>query len=535
MRNTLLTLFILFGFFSFAQVNQCPSLSWYLPANVDYDPEIPTLSEVLGRELGAWHFSPAEIEVYMRKLAESSDRISYKEIGYSHEGRRLYVLIITSSDNQNQLENIRQQHAVISDPRRSGQINLDEQKLILWQGHTIHGNEPSGSHAAMAYAYHLAAAGDEQTRRWLDETVIILDPCMNPDGLQRFSTWVNSHQSSQLASDPVSREFHEAWPGGRTNHYWFDLNRDWLLVRHPESRARLTLFHEWKPNVLTDHHEMGSNSTYFFQPGVPSRNNPLTPNSTFDLTYKLAEYHAAALDSIGSTYFTGERFDDFYYGKGSTYPDVNGAVGILFEQGSSRGHAQETQNGLLTFPFTIRNQLTTSFSTLRGAFALRKELLTHQRDFYLEALEFAEYESSQGWLFTDGGDPVRARKFIELLETHQINVMELTGDFKVDGLKAKKGHAWFVPNRQPQFRLITSLFETRTNFYRQYFLRCVYLEHAHGIWSPLSARHSRQGVGAGFFAVAKTAIKASCRVAKAVWGISLTEGNITPLQLYWIC
>jgi hypothetical protein len=464
MRYTLLLLFSLACFLSFAQVNNCPSLSWYLPANVDYDPEIPTPSEVLGRELGAWHFSPAEIEVYMRRLAQASDRIGFKEIGFSHEGRRLYVLMISSVANQKRLESIRKEHLAISDPRVSAKLNLDGAPIVVWQGHTIHGNEPSGSHAAMIYAYHLAAAGDAQTRAWLDNTVIILDPCMNPDGLQRFSTWVNSHQSMQQASDPISREFHEAWPGGRTNHYWFDLNRDWLLARHPESRARLRLFHDWKPNVLTDHHEMGSNSTYFFQPGVPSRNNPLTPQKTFDLTYQLAEYHAAALDSIGSTYFTGERFDDFYYGKGSTYPDVNGAVGILFEQASSRGHAQETQNGLLTFAFTIRNQLTTSFSTIRGAHAIHDELLEHQRNFYREALGLADATTGQGWVFTDDGDPLRAMKFIELLELHQIDVMELTEDYMVQGLKAEKGHAWFVPNRQPQFRLLTSMFETRTEF-----------------------------------------------------------------------
>jgi hypothetical protein len=209
----------------------------------------------------------------------------------------------------------------------------------------------------------------------LNETVILLDPSFNPDGLNRFASWVNTHKSQTLVTDPVSRELNEAWPGGRTNHYWFDLNRDWLYVQHPESQGRIAKFHEWKPNILTDHHEMGSNSTFFFQPGVPSRINPLTPQKNRELTAKIGTFHARYLDKIGSLYFTEEDYDDFYYGKGSTFPDVNGAVGILFEQASSRGHAQETINGVLSFPFTIRNQVTTSFSTLAAARALRTELL----------------------------------------------------------------------------------------------------------------------------------------------------------------
>ena len=152
----------------------------------------------------------------------------------------------------------------------------------------------------------------------------------------------------------------------RTNHYWFDLNRDWLPTQHPESQGRIRNFHKWKPNILTDHHEMGSSSTYFFQPGIPSRTNPMTPNKNQELTQKIAGFHAAALNEIGSLYFTEEVFDDFYYGKGSTYPDVNGCIGILFEQASARGHLHKTTNGDLSFSFAIRNQVKTSLSTLEA-------------------------------------------------------------------------------------------------------------------------------------------------------------------------
>ena len=170
-----------------------------------------------------------------------------------------------------------------------------------------------------------------------------------------------------INADPQDREYDEVWPRARTNHYWFDMNRDWLPVQLPESRARIETFHNWYPNILTDHHEMGSNASFFFQPGIQSRTHPLTPKLNQELTKQIGNYHAAALNKIGSLYYTEESFDDFYYGKGSTFPDINGGIGILFEQASSRGHAQETDNGLLEFPFTIRNQFTAILSTLEAA------------------------------------------------------------------------------------------------------------------------------------------------------------------------
>ena len=151
-------------------------------------------------------------------------------------------------------------------------------------------------------------------------------------------------KASNLNPDPNDREYREVWPGGRTNHYWFDMNRDWLPVQLPESRARIKTFHNWMPNILTDHHEMGTNSSFFFQPGIPSRTHPLTPKLNQELTKGIATYHAKALDKIGSLYYSEESFDDFYYGKGSTFPDINGSIGILFEQASfSRSRTGEQQ------------------------------------------------------------------------------------------------------------------------------------------------------------------------------------------------
>src|SRR4030095_13707632 len=293
--------------------------------------------------------------------------------------------------------------------------------------------------------------------------VILFDPSFNPDGLQRFSTWANQHKSKNLVSDPNSREFNEVWPGGRFNHYWFDLNRDWLPAVHVESQNRLKWFHSWKPNILTDHHEQGSNATFFFQPGVASRVNPLTPEKNQELTGKLAKFHAAFLDRIGSLYFTKENYDDFYYGKGSTYPDINGAIGILFEQASSRGHLQQTSNGLLSFPFTIRNQFVTALSTLEGAKALRKEFLQWQRDFYKGSFTEAAADQVKAYAFgAEFFDP-KTELFVNMLQRHQIDVYSLKNSVRAGETEIKEGASCIVPLNQKQYKVIKTIFEKTLN------------------------------------------------------------------------
>ncbi|MDB4286104.1 M14 family metallopeptidase [bacterium] len=452
----------LFSLFLNAQTDV--DLDYYLPQNVSYDSSIPTPESVLGFQVGSWHVGHDQLVYYMRILAAASDRIAIEDIGQSHENRSLIHLRITSKRNQSNINLIQSSHLQLSDPGASASLALDKMPVVVWMGYTIHGNEPSGSNAALLVAYYLAAAQDPAIDRMLKDVVIILDPCMNPDGMNRFASWANSHKSMNLVTDPASREFHEAWPGGRTNHYWFDLNRDWLLLQHPESKARMDVFHKWKPNVLTDHHEMGSNSTFFFQPGVPSRNNPLTPQNTFTLTEKMGKYHAEALDKIGSLYFTKERFDDFYFGKGSTYPDINGAVGILFEQASSRGHAQKTIHGVLTFPFTIKNQVTTSLSTLKGAVELKSDLLNHQRQFYASALREADGDNVKGWIFGSEHDEASTYHMLEILLQHKIEVYRPARNLFFEGKNYSLKKSFIVPGKQAQFRLAKAIFEKRTVF-----------------------------------------------------------------------
>jgi hypothetical protein len=415
------------------------TLDYYLPKGIKYDSKVPTPKEFLGYEVGEWHVGHDQLVYYMRAVAAASDRVTIKTFARSYEGRPLVLLTITSPENQKRIDEIQREHVQLTDPNASKDLNVDNMPVVLYQGYSIHGNEASGSNAALLYAYYLAAAQGDAIEERLKNTVILLDPSFNPDGMNRFASWVNTHKSYHPVADGNEREYNEAWPRGRTNHYWFDLNRDWLLTQHPESQGRIHNFHTWKPNVLTDHHEMGTNNTFFFQPGVPSRTHPITPLRNQELTGEIAKYHAKGLDKIGSLYYTKENFDDFYYGKGSTYPDVQGAIGILFEQASSRGHYQESVHGVLTFPFTVRNQFVTSLTTLEAGYNLRKELLSWQREFYTSAMDEAGQDNLKAYVFGDQYDKTRTAHFIELLLRHRIKIYKANSDIIANGQSFKKG------------------------------------------------------------------------------------------------
>jgi hypothetical protein len=377
MSRSLLALFLV-ATMALGQESVRVPLSYFVADTSQYDPAIPTPQQFFGFQVGEWHLSPEQLHTYLERLDALSDRIAIRSMGGTVEQRPILLLVVTDPEHHRNLERIRQEHLRLSDPA-AGTPDVERMPVFVWMGYSVHGNEASGSNAAALVAYHLAASRSAETEDQLRNAVVLLNPAINPDGMQRFASWVNANRGQHVVSTPSSREHLEPWPGGRGNHYWFDLNRDWMPVVHPESRARIDAYYEWRPNLLTDHHEMGSDATFFFQPGVPSRNHPLAPRGVLVLTTRLASFHAEALDTIGSLYYARESFDDFYVGKGSSYPDMTGAVGILFEQASSRGHAHDTQSGVLTFPFAIRNQFVTSLSSLRGAVAMRKEFLQHQR------------------------------------------------------------------------------------------------------------------------------------------------------------
>jgi hypothetical protein len=308
-------------------------------------------------------------------------------------------------------------------------------------------------------AYYLNAVLDDALLAQLEDVVIIFNPMLNPDGLDRFAYWSNAHRGVNPSFDSNDREHVQSVPNGRTNYYWFDLNRDWLPHQHPESRGRLALFHEWKPNVQLDFHEQGSNSNFFFMPGKPERTNPLTPKINQLLTAKIGEYHAAAFDAEGVRYFTEEGYDDFFMGKGSTYPDLFGTVGILFEQPSSRGAGQSTLNGTLTFPFSISNQFRASLSSVKATADLKDELLDYQRNFY------AKKTRSRGhYLASAEGDSTRLQEFVRILKGHQIEVETLVNDVTAEGQLFKAGQAIAISLDQPQATYLETLWRAQLEF-----------------------------------------------------------------------
>jgi len=443
-------------------LNAQQSMNYFLPEDVEYNKNIPTPEEFFKQQMGEWHLTHYQVLNYMQHIANLSGRAIINEYSRSHENRPLVHVIFTSEQNQKRLEELKKLHFQFSEPGEN--IAAESVPLVVKLGYGVHGNESSATNSSVLTAYYLAAAEGGKIEQLLNNTIILVDPNMNPDGFTRHNTWANMHQSKIAVGDNNSRQFDEVWPGGRTNHYWFDLNRDYLLLVHPESQGRVKSFYEWRPNIVTDHHEMSANSTFFFQPGVPSRNNPWTPDKNYELTNKMAKYHAQFLDEIGSSYFTEERFDDYYYGKGSSFPDVNGSVGILFEQAGYRGRMRETENGLRNFAFAIRNQFAVTLSTLQSAADLKNEFLEFQKEFYVEALEMAKKDPVKSYIFGHENDRVKMQLFVNFLNDHQINVYENPENLTIENKTFKAGNSFIVPTEQKQYRLIKSLFEEVTEF-----------------------------------------------------------------------
>lgn len=430
-----------------------------------YSDDIPKPEDVIGHQIGDAHTMPHQVVEYFEEIAAISDRVVLHEHARSYEHRPLIHAIVTSPANHARLDAIREANLTLSDtPNAVSDSQLEDMPAIIYQGYSVHGNEASGTEAGVLYLYHLAAGIGTELEETLDDVVIILDPMFNPDGRDRFTDWANRNRGGVATTDSQDREHNEAWPGGRTNHYWFDLNRDWLPIQHPESRGRIGVFHNWRPQVLTDHHEMGSNSTFFFQPGIPSRTNPNTPARNQFLTAEIATYHAAILDEVGQLYYSEESFDDFYYGKGSTFPDVNGAIGILFEQASSRALRRSSDHGILEYATTARNQFLTSLSTLEAAKNMRTKLLQHQRDFYREAAEFADSYPVKGYVISLDRGRTRAQLMAEIYQQHRVRVHELQRDVQIDGRTYRAGNAFLIPMNQPQAKFIKATMERETTF-----------------------------------------------------------------------
>ncbi|MDR2763819.1 MAG: peptidase M14 [Tannerella sp.] len=431
-------------------------LAYFLPqGNQTYNPQIPTPESILGFQIGQQHADWGQVVNYMKALAACSDRVTVKETGRTYQRRPFLEVVFTSAENQRNIDRIREEHLKLSDVNRSGDLPLKDMPVVVSLIYCIHGNEPSGVNASLAVAYYLAAAQGSEIDELLANEVVVMTPGANPDGINRFASWVNSSRSLTDVSDLKSREFTEPWPSSRTNHYWADCNRDWLMAQHPEGINGLNVYFEWLPNVVADQHEQGATRPYYFSPGHPKRTHPLTTQLNQDLTAEISSYTARALDRIGTTYYSKEGYDDFYYGKGAAYGDIHGSVCLLYEQGSTRGHLRQTPNGEWSFGWTVRNQALASHATLVAAKEMRLRLLAYQKEYYERSAADARKEAVQGYVFDTRGSRSVAFHFLENMARHRIDVYRLAKDCR----SFRKEDAYVIPVAQKYGTMVKTLME----------------------------------------------------------------------------
>lgn len=431
--------------------------SYFFPKASQLDTKIPSPESFLGYPIGTFFTRHEQVVSYFRHLEKLSDRVHVQSLGKTYEQREQIIVTITAPSNYAKLEQIREEH--ISQTNPSTPVLGNSSPVIIHLGYGVHGNESSSTETSLLTAYYLAASNDAKTLKWLSESVIFIDPSLNPDGRDRAANWHNAYHSSPAVGDPADKEHQEAWPNGRTNHYFTDLNRDWLNLVQVESRNRLAFFHKWYPNVQIDFHEQGTNATYYFEPTPKNHESPVIPQFLYEFQVTLAKYHAKALDEIGSFYFTKENYDNLSPIYGSTYPKFYGSVAATFEQASSRGILQESSNGPLSFAFTIRNHLATSFSTIEGAVEEKAGLFKVQKDFFKYSLEQGKKNPAKGFVFGDKSDVNLTKKFLDLLLQHHLEVYQLSDNISQDGKTFEKGTAYLVPSAQPNFLIVHSIFE----------------------------------------------------------------------------
>ncbi len=424
--------FIILSSFLLGQVDLLNSRFKFTPG-ISYDLSIQSPKDYLGYDLGTEYTLYADVMSYLRNLAQESDRVSIHSYGKTHEKRALEYLVITSSSQRGRLEEIRKNNLRLTDPRtinnRVADKIIRENPGVYWLSYNVHGNEASSTEAVMQVAYRLAAGQDRETRAIIDNSVVILVPCVNPDGRDRYVYWYKSAQSQVTNADEFDYEHDEPWPGGRTNHYWFDLNRDWVWLVHPESQGRIAAYQHWMPQIHVDYHEMGFNRNYFTMPGTTPRNLMLPdPYEALSDTFGLA--NIAAFDKHKVMYYTREGFDFFYPGYGSSYPSVMGAIGMLVEQGghSRGGRAVKTDDGYtLTLRQRIFDHYETSFATLSAAVRNRQTLNQYFHDSFQEKTNKG---NAAAYIFPDNTHNY-LYDVMNMLMEHGIEIHQAKTDFNV--------------------------------------------------------------------------------------------------------
>ena len=429
-----------------------------------YNNSIPTVKQVLGYDSGERITSHSNVIKYFEALSKTApDRIKLFDYGESWEGRRLIYAAISSAENINRLDELKDGMQQLRDSRKTNQGAaqqlIDTLPATVWLAHSIHGNEISSSDAAMMTAFHLLAAqGDGRVDEILKNVVVFINPLQNPDGRDRFVHGFEMAEGLEPDSDPMAAEHDEPWPGGRTNHYLFDLNRDWFILTQPESQGHTRALREWTPLVVLDIHEMGGNSSYFFSP-EPAPHNPHFTQTRSENVLLFAQNHRKYFDQFGFDYFTLDVFDGFYPGYGSTFMSYFGSITMLFEQASSRGLVYRRDDGTdLQYRETVRHHFVASISTAEVAAKNRTKLLKDFYDYGKSAIAEANKEKTKAFVIPKQADQAGANKLAGLLAIHGVEVEEATSSFKV-GSETFESGSYLIRTVQPAKRLIHVLLD----------------------------------------------------------------------------
>jgi hypothetical protein len=431
-----------------------------------YDAAIPRLAAVVGHDSGDEITSPEGIALYLRELHRAApERTRLVEYARSWEGRPLHLLVIGSPERIAALDAVKADLARLADPRglAAGEVDALVARLpvVTWLVHAVHGNEISSPDAALALAHHLLAArGDADVDLVRRESLVLIDPLENPDGRARFLHQNLLGRAAAPDPEPAAAEHDEPWPGGRSNHYLFDMNRDWFALTQPETRGRIALALEWFPQVVVDLHEMGGNSSYFFVPPAPPANPHLSAGQQrwHDV---IGRAIGARLDAMGVPYFTREIYDAFYPGYGESWPFFQGAIGATFEQASARGLVwRRDDESLLTFRQGVLQHATAALVTARTAAANREALLRDWFDYRRAAVADGQRGPVRDYLLVPGVDPSRAERLARLLVAQGVEVRRAGEPFQVATRTLPAG-TYVVSAAQPAGRLVRNLLDER--------------------------------------------------------------------------
>nr|MBA3949134.1 peptidase M14 [Acidobacteriota bacterium] len=428
-----------------------------------YDPKIPTLTQVLGHDHGERITPPEDVERYLRALAAAApDRARLTEYARSWQNRPLWLFIVGNRDNMARIDAIKAGRRHLANPRLStsdADALVRDQPVITALMHSVHGNEISGVDAALAEAYHLLAAqGDASVDLIMRESIVMIDPMQNPDGRARFVASNTHGHARQADPDPLSAEHDEGWPGGRSNHYLFDLNRDWFPQNHPESRGKVRYLLEWLPQVTVDLHEMGGDSQYYFPPAA-APNTPNTTQAQRDWMMTFGRANAARFDARGFHYFNRETFDSFYPGYGASWPFFIGSLGKTFEMAGSRGLAYRRSDGtMLTYRDGVIRHFTAAIETAATAARNRERLL---RDFIDYSRTAVTEGGTKEYVLAAGNDPARAARLAALLVRNGLDVKRIDAPVTLSGREIGAG-SFIIPLAQPMGRLVRTLLDSHT-------------------------------------------------------------------------